>query len=123
MLKNNAVSVEIFLIVTTFTEGIWHSLNAAVFSIVLVYAFRCVLAEYHVTRLLELDLRINILEDLLMCGIFIISGWVFGNFLCMVMVLPMRRFYWSIGKACCRLWVWREDNWSEECFISHIHRK
>lgn len=35
------------------------------------------------TRLLALDLRFNILEDLLMCGIFIISGWVFDNFLCM----------------------------------------
>lgn len=84
MLKNNAVSVAFFLIVTTFTAGIWHSQNVAVFSIVLVYAFRCVLAEYHVTRLLELELRINILEDLLMRGIFIISGWVFDNFLCMV---------------------------------------
>lgn len=35
------------------------------------------------TRLLALDLRFNILEDLLMCGIFIISGWVFDSFLCM----------------------------------------
>lgn len=24
------------------------------------------------------------IEDLLMCGIFIISGWVFDSFLCMV---------------------------------------
>lgn len=83
MLKINAVSVAFSMIVTTFTVGIWHSLNAAVFSIVLVYAFRCVLAEYHVTRLLGLDLRINMLEDLMMCGIFILSGWVFDSFLCM----------------------------------------
>lgn len=83
MLKINAVSVAFSMIVTTFTVGIWHSLNAAVFSIVLVYAFRCVLAEYHVTRLLGLDLRINMLEDLMMCGIFIFSGWVFDSFLCM----------------------------------------
>lgn len=83
MLKINAVSVAFSFIVTTFTVGIWHSLNAAVFSIVLVYAFRCVLAEYHVTKILGLDLRLNILEDLLMCGIFIISGWVFDSFLCM----------------------------------------
>lgn len=83
MLKINAVSVAFSMIVTTFTVGIWHSLNAAVFSIVLVYAFRCVLAEYHVTRLLGLNLRKNMLEDLLMCAIFIISGWVFDSFLCM----------------------------------------
>ena len=83
MLEINAMSVVFSLIVTIFTVGIWHSLDATVFSIVLVYAFRCVLAEYHVTKLLGLDLRKNILEDLLMCGIFIISGWLFDSFLCM----------------------------------------
>lgn len=83
MLKINAVSVVFSLIVTAFTVGIWHNLNVAVFSIVLAYAFRCVLAEYHVARLLGLDLRQNMFEDLLMCGAFIISGWVFNSFLCM----------------------------------------
>lgn len=57
MLKINTVSVVFSLIVTTFTVAIWHNLDAAVFSIVLVYAFRCVLAEYHVTLLLGLHLR------------------------------------------------------------------
>ena len=84
MLEINAASVVFSLVVTVITVGIWHNLNAAVFSIVLSYAFQCVLAEYQVTKLLGLDLRLNILEDLLMCGIFIISGWVFDSFLCMV---------------------------------------
>lgn len=83
MLKINAVSVIFSLIVTAITVGIWHNLNAAVFSIVLVYAFRCVLAEYHVTKLLGLDLRRNMIEDLLMCAVFIVSGWVSDSFLCM----------------------------------------
>lgn len=83
MLKINAVSVAFSLLVTIFTIGIWHNLNAAVCSIVVVYAFRCVLAEYHVTRLLGLDLRRNILEDLLMCAVFVVSGWFFDSFLCM----------------------------------------
>lgn len=83
MLKINAVSVAFSLLVTIFTIGIWHNLNAAVCSIVVVYAFRCVLAEYHVTKILGLNLRKNMLEDLLMCAIFIISGWTFDNFLCM----------------------------------------
>ncbi|SDX20361.1 Membrane protein involved in the export of O-antigen and teichoic acid [Acidaminococcus fermentans] len=84
MLKINAVSVVFSLIVTAFTVGIWHNLDAAVFSIVLVYAFRCILAEYHVTKLLGLDLQKNMIEDLLMCAVFIVSGWAFDNFLCMV---------------------------------------
>ena len=83
MLEINAASVVFSLVVTVITVGIWHNLNAAVFSIVLSYAFQCVLAEYHVTKLLGLDLRKNMIEDLLMCAIFIISGWVFDSFLCM----------------------------------------
>lgn len=84
MLKINAGSVIFSLLITAFTVGIWHNLDAAVFSIVLVYAFRCVLAEYHVTKLLGLELRSNIIEDLLMCAVFIISGWIFNSFFCTV---------------------------------------
>ena len=36
-----------------------------------------------VTKNLGLNLKIDMLENLLMCGIFIISGWVFDSFLCM----------------------------------------
>ncbi len=85
MLEINVVSVVFSLIVTIVTVGIWHNLDAAVFSIVLAYAFRCMLAEYHVTKLLGLDLKMDMLEDLLMCGIFIVSGWMFDSFLCMTL--------------------------------------
>lgn len=87
MLEINVVSVVFSLIVTIVTVGIWHNLDAAVFSIVLAYAFRCMLAEYHVTKLLGLDLKMDMLEDLLMCGIFIVSGWMFDSFLCMTLYI------------------------------------
>jgi hypothetical protein len=48
MLEINAASVVFSLVVTVITVGIWHNLNAAFFSIVLSYAFQCVLAEYQV---------------------------------------------------------------------------
>lgn len=83
MLEINTVSVVFSLIVTIVTVGIWHNLDAAVFSIVLAYAFRCMLAEYHVTKILGLNLRVEMLEDLLMCSIFIVSGWLLDDFLCM----------------------------------------
>lgn len=83
MLEINTVSVVFSLIVTIVTVGIWHNLDAAVFSIVLAYAFRCILAEYHVTKILGLNLRVEMLEDLLMCSIFIVSGWLLDDFLCM----------------------------------------
>lgn len=83
MLEINVVSVVFSLIITIVTVGIWHNLDAAVFSIVLAYAFRCMLAEYHVTKILGLNLRVEMLEDLLMCSIFIVSGWLLDDFLCM----------------------------------------
>lgn len=85
MLEINVVSVVFSLIVTIVTVGIWHNLDAAVFSIVLAYAFRCMLAEYHVTKILGLDLKMDMLEDFLMCSIFIVSGWMFDRFLCMTL--------------------------------------
>lgn len=84
MLKINAVSVAFSLVVTAFTVGIWHNLNAAVFSIVLIYAFRCVVAEYRVTQLLGINLLKDIIADLLMCSVFIVSGWEFDSFFCMM---------------------------------------
>lgn len=84
MLKINVVSVAFSLVVTAFTVGIWHNLNAAVFSIVLVYAFRCVVAEYRVTQLLGINLLKDIIADLLMCSVFIVSGWEFDSFFCMM---------------------------------------
>ena len=83
MLEINVVSVVFSLIVTIVTVGIWHNLDAGVFSIVLAYAFRCIRAEYHVTKILGLNLRVEMLEDLLMCSIFIVSGWLLDDFLCM----------------------------------------
>jgi O-antigen/teichoic acid export membrane protein len=84
MLKINIVSVIFSLIITVFTVGMWHNLDVAVFSIVIIYAFRCGLSEYYITKLLKLNFRKNMIEDLLMCTIFIVSGWAFDNFLCMV---------------------------------------
>lgn len=84
MLKINIVSVIFSLGATVFTVKIVHNLNATIFSIVLVYAFRCILAEYHLTKILGINLLKNIIEDLLMCSIFIISGWIFNNFFSIV---------------------------------------
>ena len=84
MLKINCVSVIVSIFTTFIVVEVFHDLNLTVFSIVAIYAFQCCLAEVAISRLLELNLRRDILEDLLMCGIFIASGWIFHNVLCMV---------------------------------------
>ncbi len=84
MLKINVCSVLVSLVVTFLAVAIFHNLDLTVFFIVVVYAFRCVLAEYITGRLLGLHLVRNILIDLMMCMLFITTGWLFDNWFCMV---------------------------------------
>lgn len=84
MLKINVVSVLVSLVVTFFTVQIAHDLNLTVLSIVGIYAFQCCFAEYFISYLLQMNLRTDILSDLVMCGIFTASGWFFDNVFCMI---------------------------------------
>lgn len=83
MLKINAISVLVSAIVTGITVWVMHNLNLAIFSIVFLYAFRCILAEGYLAKLLNLHLLRAILSDLVMVAVFMISGILLDNWLCM----------------------------------------
>lgn len=83
MLKINTVSVMVSAIVTWFTVVVFHNLDIAIFSVVFLYAFRCLLAEFWIGKLLHLPLYRKMAVDCGMCAIFILSGWCFDNLLCM----------------------------------------
>lgn len=85
MLKINIGSVLVSLAVTCLTVGVFRDLNLTVLSIVGVYAFRCIVAEYVTGKLLGLSLGKEILVDIAMCGIFIAVGWLFDDWRCMVL--------------------------------------
>lgn len=84
MLKINVLSVAFSVVVTFVSVKLFHDLNLTVFSIVLVYAFQCCLAEVILGKLLKINLSKDIVTDLIMCGIFMLSGWVFHNIWCMI---------------------------------------
>lgn len=84
MLKINIISVMVSAIVTWFTVAIFHNLDVAIFSVVFLYAFRCLLAEFWIGKLLHLQLYRKMAIDCGMCTVFILSGWCFDNVLCMV---------------------------------------
>lgn len=83
MLKINTVSVMVSAIVTWFTVVVFHNLDIAIFSVVFLYAFRCLLAEFWIGKLLHLQLYRKMAVDCGMCAIFILSGWCFDNLFCM----------------------------------------
>lgn len=84
MLKINVLSVMVSLAVTFVVVRIFHNLSLAVLSIVGIYAFQCCLAECFISHLLKMNVRKDILTDILLCGIFIASGWYIQNVWCMV---------------------------------------
>lgn len=98
MLKINALSVLVSVVITVFTVKIYHNLDLAVFSIVVVYAFQCCLAEGCIGSLLKIQLKKEILTDIVLCGIFILSGWYFNNMLCMVIYLVAYFIFFLLHK-------------------------
>lgn len=84
MLKINVVSVLVSLAVTFITVQFFHNLNLTVLSIVGIYAFQCCLAECFINHFLQMNLHKDIVIDLVMCSIFIVSGWFLDSIFCMV---------------------------------------
>jgi O-antigen/teichoic acid export membrane protein len=84
MLKINTVTVLVSIAVTFLNVKILQNLDLTILSIVAIYAFQCCLAESFISLLLKMDLKRDILIDLAMSGIFIVSGWCIRNVLCMV---------------------------------------
>ena len=82
MLKLNLVTVALAALVTFFTVGVLHDLDAAVLAIPVLYACRCILAEMAVERLLGLDLKRGIVWDVFMASIFMLAGWYLDSWLC-----------------------------------------
>lgn len=87
MLKINVVSVLVSLAVTFITVQFFHNLNLTVLSIVGIYAFQCCLAECFINRLLQINLRKDIVIDLAMCSVFIVSGWFLDSIFCMAIYM------------------------------------
>ncbi len=79
LLKINILTVFLSLIITFMTTCVLHNLNLAVLSIVLLLAFRCVVAEKILSQKINLKVNKNIYLELFLVLIFIISSWVIGG--------------------------------------------
>lgn len=75
MLKINLVSLVLSIILTFITTDLIMSLDLSIIVIVIVLAFRCVIAEIFIRKFLEINKYKDIILELAMVIIFIISGW------------------------------------------------
>jgi O-antigen/teichoic acid export membrane protein len=82
MLKINLISVGVAIVVTFMTIELLHNLSVAVFSIVFLYAFRCEMAEWYMGQLLSIKLKKDIMIELAMVAVFIISSAILDSWMC-----------------------------------------
>lgn len=75
----NVATVCLSGVVTYMTVYKMKNLDLAVASIVILMAFRCVLAELLISGALEVDVKKDIVLELLLTVVFIISAWFVGK--------------------------------------------
>ena len=85
MLKINWMAVCFSLLLTFLSVYCLHNLDLAIFSIVIVFAFRCILAEYCIGKLLNLNLYRDIFLELCLVAIFISVSWFIDSWPCMAL--------------------------------------
>lgn len=81
ILKINLVSFGLSLISTIVTTVILKNLNLAILSIVFLLAFRCVLAEIYLSKILKIPVYKDVILELIMTFIFMITGWYINSLL------------------------------------------
>ncbi|MBV1817953.1 hypothetical protein [Clostridium cochlearium] len=81
MLKINLISLGLSIIITFINTVLFKNLNLAIASIVVLLAFRCVLAEMFLSKILKISLCKDITIELTMTLIFILTGWFINSWL------------------------------------------
>lgn len=75
MLKINLVSLGLSIVITFITIILLKNLNLAIASITVLLAFRCVLAEAFLTKILKIKLYKDMCLELVVTLVFILTGW------------------------------------------------
>lgn len=98
MLKINIITLVVSFIITIATTLIFKNLNFAVISIVGLLAFRCILAESILTKMIRVKMHKDILLELFMTITFILTGWFINNlsgiiiyFVCYLLYIFMKK--------------------------------
>lgn len=81
MLKINLVSLILSLIVTAVSTILFKNLDLAIASIVILLAFRSVLAEIFLSKILSISLYKDIILELILTSIFMLTGWFINSWL------------------------------------------
>lgn len=98
MLKINLITLTLSVIITFVSVVVLKNLNFAIVSIVVLLAFRCVLAEMYLSRILKISLYKDIVLELMMTLIFILTGWFINSWLTVLLYGIAYVIYWVIKR-------------------------
>lgn len=85
MLKINLISLTISVFATIFTTLILKDLDLVIVSIVILLAFRCILAEILLVKILRISIYKEILLESTIVVIFMLLGWFFDSWIAVIM--------------------------------------
>lgn len=98
MLKINLISLGLGMILTFVNTVILRNLNLAIASIVVLLAFRCVLAEMYLSNILKIYLYKDIVLELMMTLIFILTGWFINSWITFMLYITSYMTYLLIKR-------------------------
>lgn len=84
MLLVNLISVTLSVLSTGLVIFLLKDLVLSVVSIMVLLAFRCILAELILAKRLSLKVGTDIVLEVLMTALFVVSNWFINNWLCVV---------------------------------------
>lgn len=87
MLQINMISMGISLVLTLLSTVVFHSLVFTIFNIVLILAFRAMITEEYLSRVLQISVRKDMFLEFLLTLVFIVSGWLINSPLTMLIYL------------------------------------
>lgn len=96
----NLAVVAMSFLMTLLTVYMWHSLNAAVAGIVVLIAARVYIAEVYLARTLGFSIRKELLLELVLTVVFILSSWFLGGWKSMLIYAAAYLAYLA--------WMWKD---------------
>lgn len=79
LLLINILTMLLSVVLTFITVFVLHDLDLAIGSIVVLLAFRCVIAELMLEKKLQVKVKADIVQELVLTAGFVISSWTIGG--------------------------------------------
>jgi hypothetical protein len=99
MLRINAATVVVSAIFTIVTTVIWHNLNLAVLTILIGQVVRATIAELFLSKQLSISLNKDLILEIVLTLIFILSGWYIDSWWTVVIYVISYCIYLIIKRS------------------------